>query len=302
MDAGGHFWHIQPQREVAFGTVMKQGANTVIGLLTFLLLATFGAAAYFVSKAYSAQKSQIMTARLFDEQKIKAAEQNTITVELKRVVSQLQLECQSAVTRSQNAMGQLDQFRGLIDDQGEEIEYLLGNLQSMSNQLAAAVVVENNLNRRLGQLDKEKREAIEVAAGLRDKLSALEKEFDLARAADAEVVPPMKSPESVAGLPLVEVKARLKELESLKAGNAAGPTTPASGTVRGISPEFGFVILDIGAPDEVKPGDEFIVSRGIERLGRLRVRKLHSGLCICDVIEDHATLTIAMGDQVKQVK
>ena len=302
MDEGGDFWHIQLHREVASGSFMKQGANTVIGLLTFLLLATFGATAYFVSKAYSAQKGQTVFSRLVQEQKMKAAEQKAVTSELKQVVGRLESECRAAVAQSENAMGQLDQFRGLIDDQGKEIEYLLGNLQSMSNQLAAAVVVENNLNRRLGQLDKEKREAVEAAAGLQDKLSALEKEFDLVGESGAGVVSPAKLPVTVAGLSLAEAEARLKELESLKAKSAAPPLMPASGTVAGVSPKFEFVILDLGVLNGVKPGDEFVVSRGEERLGRLRVRKLHSGLCICDIIEDHATLSMATGDKVKQVK
>ena len=95
---------------------MKQGVSTVIGLLTFLLLATFGAAAYFVSQAYSAQKGQVAAVRFAEKQKEKLSE---LEINLKR----LEAEWQIAATESDNAMAQLEQFRGLIEDQDKRIAF-----------------------------------------------------------------------------------------------------------------------------------------------------------------------------------
>jgi arsenate reductase-like glutaredoxin family protein len=287
---------------------MKQnGSTTVIGLLAFLLLTTFGAAAYFVSRAYAAQNNQAIAVRLIGKQKQK-------TIELEQIVKRLELEWKVAATESDNAMAQLDQLQGLINDQNQEIDYLLDNLQSVSNQLAAAVAVEANLNQRLVQLDKEKNDAVEVAAGLADQLKALEKEFEASKVSTPRVVATNSSPPTVAGLPLREVELRLKELEEIKKtkeavsilpntqDNAPSAISLVTGTVRKVDTKFGFVVLDLGAPDGVRPGDFFSVTRAGEPVGQVCVRKMLSGLPICDIIADKTVTAILQGDQVRQLK
>jgi len=290
------------------GGIMKRRGNaTVIGLLTFLLLATFGAAAYFVSRAYIAQNNQLLAVELISKQKQK-------TAELEKMVRRLESEWQVAADESENAMAQLDQLQGLIQNQNQEIDYLLDNLQSISNQLAAAVAVEVNLNRRLVQLDKEKNDAVEMAAGLADQLKALEKEFESAKNLPPVVITTNTNPSTVAGLPLGEVELRLKELEAIKKKNSRISVEPdpeekpplnsslVTGAVRKVDAKFGFVVLDVGAPDGVKAGDVFSVMRGDEHVGQLRVRKMLSGLPICDIIADKTIKTILQGDQVQQLK
>jgi hypothetical protein len=281
---------------------MKRGFSTVNGLLAFLLLSTFIAAAYFVSKAYTAQIGRAAAVQFAEEQMEK-------TTELEQVVGRLEAEWKVAAAASDNAVAQLEQFRGLIEDQDREIEYLLGNLQSLSNQLSAAVAVEDNLNHRLAQLDVEKRSAIDAAAGLRDKLSALEKEFEVLKNKEPAGAP---SPVIVAGLTPDEVQAHLEELALIKEEKATPslspkPTEPlavtgVSGTVREVNAKFGFVVLDLGAPNGVKPGDLFAVHRAKKQVGRLRVRKLHSGLSVCDIITEQTPEAILRGDQVQQLK
>ena len=281
---------------------MKQGISTVNGLLAILLLTTFIAAAYFVSEAYTAQIGRAAAVQFAEEQKEK-------TAELEQVVGRLEAEWRIAAVASDNAVAQLEQFRGLIEDQDREIEYLLGNLQSLSNQLSAAVAVEDTLNHRLAQLDVEKRGAMDAAAGLRDKLSALEKEFEVLKNKKPVAVPP---PAIVAGLTSGEVQARLEELALIKKEKPAPSlsSTPAkpvvvsgvSGTVREVNAKFGFVVLDLGAPNGVKPGDLFSVSRAKKQVGQLRVRKLHSGLSVCDIITEKTSEAILRGDQVQQLK
>jgi hypothetical protein len=281
---------------------MKQGTSTVIGLLTFLLLATFGAAAYFVSQAYSAQRGQSTAIQSVREHKKKAAD-------LEQVAGRLEAGWQSAATEADNAVAQLDQFRGLVVDQDKEIEYLLNNLQTLSNQLNTASSAEQNLNHRLMQLDKEKRGAAEASSVLRDQLSALENEFNALKNVKPGAIP---SP-AVAGLTPQEIRERLNELAQLKARgvapSAVAPTiappaalTGISGTVREVNAEFRFVILDLGGPNGVKAGDEFAVTRAKEPVGKLRVRRLHSGLCICDIIVDQTRRAIMRGDRVEQLK
>jgi hypothetical protein len=285
---------------------MKQGSSTVIGLLTFLLLATFGAAAYFVSRAYSAQQGQSAAIQEVEQHKKKAAD-------LGQVAGRLEAGWQSAATEADNAVAQLDQFRSLVVDQDKEIEYLLNNLQTLSNQLNTASASEQNLNQRMIQLDKEKRGATEASSALRDQLSALEKEFDTLKIANPGAIPPAVPPPTVAGLTPAEIRGRLNELAQLKAsGSNSGAATPTvskpsvltgiSGTVREVNAEFDFVILDLGAPNGVKAGDEFAVTRAKEPVGRLRVRRLHSGLCICDIIVDQTRRAIMRGDRVEQLK
>lgn len=285
---------------------MKQGISTVIGLLTFLLLATFGAAAYFVSQAYSAQKGLAVAVQFAEKQKEKLSE-------LDRDIKRLEAEWQIAATESDNAMAQLEQFRGLIEDQDKEIEYLLENLQTVSNQLNSAAAAEQNLNQRIIQLDKEKRAAIEAATGFRDQLTALEKEFETVKNKKKIDDTPVAPPAAFGGLAADQVQARLKELEMLKAKKPVTPVvspivtqpTPVadiSGTVREVNAKFGFAILDLGAPNGVKLGDEFAVSRANEPVGRLRVRKLHSGLSICDIISDKTSRAVLPGDRVEQIK
>ena len=285
---------------------MKKGSSTVIGLLTFLLLATFGAAAYFVSRAYAAQNAQAIAVQLVEEQREK-------TTELEQAVKRLESEWRLAATESENAIMQMEQLRGLVDDQDQEIEYLVDNLQTVSNQLVATVAVEANLNQRLVQLDMEKKEAVEAAASLRDQLKALEVEFDIVKNKKSPVIsidPPLTT---VVGIIPNEGQVSQKELETTKHKRAASlltdpadvqPVTVAgiSGTVREVNAKFGFVILDVGAPNGVKPGDLFSVSRANEHVGRLRVRKLHSGLSVCNIIAEETSRAILQGDQVKQLE
>ncbi|MBL67893.1 MAG: hypothetical protein CMO74_05500 [Verrucomicrobiales bacterium] len=279
---------------------MKQGTSTVIGLLTFLLLATFGAAAYFVSQAYSAQKGRSAAI-----QKAEGFRKNA--AELEATVTQLETEWQDAVAQADSAITQLEQFRGLAEEQDKEIEYLMSNLHSVSNQLAAAAAVEQNLNQSLVQVNQEKLTAIETVAELRDKLDALEKEFKTLKDSKPAVLPVVPVP-GVAGLSQEEVVARLEELKNLKAKLAAAPpaATPGnegvSGRVREVNVEFGFVILDIGAPDGLKVGDRLSVSRASEPVGQLRVRKLHSGLSVCDILTEKTAHAIQLGDRVDLLK
>ena len=92
----------------------RQGNTTVIGLLTFLLLATFGAAAYFVSRAYAAQNSKAIAVKLIEKQRQK-------TSKLEQIVKRLESEWQVAAAESKNAILQLDQLHSLINDQNQEI-------------------------------------------------------------------------------------------------------------------------------------------------------------------------------------
>jgi len=285
---------------------MKQGSSTVIGLLTFLLVATFGAAAYFVSRAYSAQNAQAKAFQLVENQREK-------TTELEQIVKRLESEWRIAATESENAVEQVKQLRGLVDDQDQEIEYLIDNLQTVSNQLVAAATVEANLNHRLAQLDLEKKEAVELAASLRDQLKALENEFENVKN-QIPLIVPVDPPHIIVGKNSPkDGKVSQEKLEAKNHNRSlvpqANPPSPQpliaegiSGTVREVNAKFGFAILDVGAPNGVKPGDKFSVSRGNEHVGKLRVRKLHSGLSVCDIIAEETSGVILQGDQVKQLR
>ena len=140
-----------------------------------------------------------------------------------------------------------------------------------------------------------------------------EEEFEKVKktkiSSDTSIAPPP----TIGGLTPDEIQVRLKELEALKMKKPEAPVLPSkqdqpvpiagiSGTVREVNAKFGFAILDLGAPNGVKLGDEFAVSRANEPVGRLRVRKLHSGLSICDIISTQTSRAVLPGDRVDQLK
>jgi len=185
----------------------------------------------------------------------------------------------------------------------------LDNLQSISNQLNAAVAVEEGLKRRLLQVDKEKSDAIEAAAGMADQLQALEKEFEAAKNYEQTAVTSNAPSAPVPALGSNEEQRGLKNITDLTV--PASPKQPVlqaeqlssvSGTVREVNAKFGFVVLDVGIHNGVKPGDLFSVLRDNMPVGQLRVRKLHSGLPVCDIIADMTTMTILQGDKVHRLK
>ncbi len=68
---------------------------------------------------------------------------------------------------------------------------------------------------------------------------------------------------------------------------------PIRGRVVKVSEEYKLVILDVGEKDKVKQGMEFIVSRGAQYIGKVRIRKVYPKL-------SSATFVKGMMEQVPQ--
>jgi len=77
---------------------------------------------------------------------------------------------------------------------------------------------------------------------------------------------------------------------------ASGPVNPIRGRILRIEEEVDLVILSVGESDKVKTGMEFIISRGSDYIGKVKVRTLHKNICAAVIDKELTVKPISIGD------
>lgn len=71
---------------------------------------------------------------------------------------------------------------------------------------------------------------------------------------------------------------------------------PISGHVLEVEEAVGIVILNVGEKKNVKPGMEFVISRGAEYVGKVRVRNIYEDMCSAVIIPELMKAPIQVSD------
>lgn len=77
---------------------------------------------------------------------------------------------------------------------------------------------------------------------------------------------------------------------------ASGPVDPIRGRILRVEEEVDLVILSVGENDNVKTGMEFIISRGSDYVGKVKVRTLHKNICAAVIDKELTVKPISIGD------
>ena len=295
---------------------MKQG-TTLIGLVSLIMLATFGAAAYFVKSAYDAERGQAQLQTVLIETK-------DAVLDLREKVELLEKDRLAALDAVAGANAQADQLAARLREYETSLHAAQTDLRRATNQLATEATIQQSLNQKIAEMDAAKRAAEKQVADYRTQLETLSKQFPAGATTNATKENPFVGAYLALNLSPDEIRQRLAELEKLRAAQPVKPPSPAAtanpppapavapgsvpaanvatGQIRALNAEFGFVILDVGAPQGVKVDDEFNIMRGAEKIGRLRVKRLYEGLSVCDILNDQTVAAFRIGDRVEQAK
>lgn len=287
---------------------MKQG-TTLIGLVSLIMLATFGAAAYFVKSAYDAERGQAQLQTVLIETK-------DAVLDLREKVELLEKDRLAALDAVAGANAQADQLAARLREYETSLHAAQTDLRRATNQLATEATIQQSLNQKIAEMDAAKRAAEKQVADYRTQLETLSKQFPAGATTNATKENPFVGAYLALNLSPDEIRQRLAELEKLRAAQPVKPAAPAAtanpqpapaanvatGQIRALNAEFGFVILDVGAPQGVKVDDEFNIMRGAEKIGRLRVKRLYEGLSVCDILNDQTVAAFRIGDRVEQAK
>lgn len=77
---------------------------------------------------------------------------------------------------------------------------------------------------------------------------------------------------------------------------SAAPIEPVRGRIIRIEEEVDLVIISVGENDKVSAGMEFIVSRGNDYIGKVKVRSIHNNICAAVINKDLTVKSISVGD------
>ncbi|MCX7935797.1 MAG: hypothetical protein N3A66_11140, partial [Planctomycetota bacterium] len=58
----------------------------------------------------------------------------------------------------------------------------------------------------------------------------------------------------------------------------------------------GLVILNVGEKDKVRPGMEFVISRGDQYVGKVRVRNIYNDMCSAVILPEVTKKPIQIAD------
>ncbi len=104
---------------------------------------------------------------------------------------------------------------------------------------------------------------------------------------------------------LAEARERLNELSPDDIGNDVEVVRlldTIRGTISDIETARGFVVIDLGTDNNIRPGDELLVHRAGNYVARVRVSRAEETESVAQVLPSATELTVRRGDEVRITK
>lgn len=206
------------------------------------------------------------------------------------------------------AKAQLDQTKQQMDQYGMLLQKAQNDVAAASANMQAAQVA-------LGEKTKEAEEAKAQVTGLEQQLQ--ETKTKLASAEDTlQKIQEATKTEDMQNIGQIreklialgdENKVLSEQLTSMRDENVKlkeqleeKTITPVGvrGKVALVQPSWGFVVLDIGSKDRVKPDTEFLVYRDNKMIGKVQIVTVNQSTSIAEMLPDYQRGTPRPGDLV----
>ena len=192
--------------------------------------------------------------------RIETEQELSETKKAKRVV-ELNLD------RSQLKLIQLKEQAQMLARQFEQEKK---NYQSALEKIDKKDIQVKKLENNLVSKEKQRTTLANALAQLRERYDSLEEKF---REVKRQVKEFKKEPDKSAARPGVKLKKIIVK-----------PKKKLSAKVLVVNREFHFVVIDLGKKDAVSIGDEFVVYRNSQEIGKVKVEKVYDAMCTASIL------------------
>jgi peptidoglycan hydrolase CwlO-like protein len=191
-----------------------------------------------------------------------------------------------------------------------EFEQVRTERVELQARLATLTEERNDAVQSAKRLEEEKEELQRTAGNLRERLTLLKRDYGqladqleprslLGTASVASIAGPT-SAAAAGGPPLVPpLSQSALELPPIVVRKShAGMSMPVRGRLLEVNAAHGFVVVDQGSEDGVRPGTVFEVVRGSTRVGQAVAVRVRPHLTACDVMKTQTSGELHVGDSV----
>ena len=273
----------------------------VFVVINFVLAVALSVAALstYAKKANYVKQAQALAAQVQEAEEareVALAEAKKARDEVAQATQRLQAKVdlfQEKYNSAEQARAQLDRRNAELVSSINKVENEMGNIRTeLKSLLQDKKAVQAQLAKRTQELEKARddrnfmqKSALESTADLKELQAQLEATNK--RAAE-----------------LMEQNLQLKvTLENLRERYdigeitlAAAPVDPVRGRIVRTVSDAGLVVLSVGTDDNVQQGMEFMVSRGTDYVGKVRVRTTERDMATAVVLPDVTQGEIMVGD------
>lgn len=178
---------------------------------------------------------------------------------------------------------------------------LLSDIKGKEEDLAATSKEIEELAGKKQAMQEEITRILGGSGGTPDEIlaknEALKKEND-AKVQETELITKEADVAKKAASESESLMTGLKEQQATRA--KAITLTSRVGTVTAVNPDFGFVVVNLGQNDGVTSESRFLVKRGNQLIGKLKIVQIYGGKTVADIVTKAITpgFTIQPGDQV----
>ncbi len=243
------------------------------------------------------------------ENDLNIAKRNNLIVELNKTKTErdeLKIQLDKTIVDKDSKISQLNIQYKIAEDSRLKLDRRNGELASSYSKLDNAM---GKLRSDWKDLLTKKEELEERLAKVSENLqtvtndrnfaqeTALEATADV-KELDAELASVKKRASSLLTQNL-EFKTTLEEIQKRYPDvvkPTSGPVNPIRARILRIEEEVDLVILSVGESDKVKSGMEFIISRGSDYIGKVKVRTIHKNICAAVIDKELTVKSISVGD------
>lgn len=233
------------------------------------------------SRTHAEKRNEHALAKKKAEEELNRVKQST-----NDTIARLETENQALTKDIEMAQGQILQLRTTNEELVNQLTPIKSNIEGLDATLQKAEARNAELEATNAQLREERNQAV-LARDFAEK-QAIEAVADL-KEAEAELLALSKKNHSLVDRimmqdALLEKARKLGFAAEQMMGNiVSGP--PVNAKVLQVEEAVGIVILNVGK-GKVKPGMEFILSRGDKYIGKVRVRNIYDDMCSALMIRE----------------
>ncbi|MCM8797268.1 MAG: hypothetical protein NC923_05270 [Candidatus Omnitrophica bacterium] len=275
---------------------MEEKARALIVLLTGLIIAAVGiggAGFYFLQKEHA--KNVELVAKL-DEITTKLRLTDSMLEDSKKTIVDLQKKLSDATQNIDKLNAELQQEKSMRQETLAKLDTLNTELQQHKNlreelekKLADAQESAKNTQTQLQELQAKKAELEKKVSELETKTKNIEL-GNIVVSTESPVPTETKSKKTGAD----KVKPEEKKAKS--------SPPPVSGDIEGkvlvVNKEYDFVVINIGAQDGLRLGDQFSVFHDNEYVGDIKVEKLQDNMAAAGFLSPDLKSAVNEGDRV----
>ncbi|NQU18912.1 hypothetical protein HQ550_02030 [bacterium] len=257
---------------------MKNRAEALIFFVIFLLIFSLGIAGfYFISYKYerkTRRESEEQLAFIKDE-KERIERRIEKLGEEKETLEEKIKQNDELIPKLKEKLEREIQTKELLMSEHESLEDEILQFKKENKETKSALLIKIQ---ELTQLQNRLNAAVLERNELRAKISELTLSRNNSEDLDKIIVTPSDSN---------------NEIKILK--------SPLSTEVLVVNREYGFLILNVGRPDDVERGDVFeILHRGVS-IGKVRVEKIHDTISAADFLEGFKKKVVSDGDVANRI-